>query len=235
MKCAEFETRLNDILDQRRRPDSDAELRQHVHDCHECRRQADAYLAVLTGLGPVESPEACAELTQRVLAEVRGPKLQVRSPIRLPRHMLRRPAGMALLAALVAVVAVPLFWFGSPPERQRSGSLAGAGAPQTAPAKADISHEAPQPLPIGSLATEATDSYRVLATETKQSVAAALQIVPGVGVGFRQPEPPVATTTQSPPWVRGLTDGLQPVTRSTTGALSSFLKVIDMDHEGDAG
>ena len=58
MQCEEFEDRLNAVLDERRRPEWDAELRLHCETCAECRQLAASYDALLDGFYALATPEA---------------------------------------------------------------------------------------------------------------------------------------------------------------------------------
>lgn len=49
MRCSRLETRLNDLLDRRADPRSDAELVAHAAECPRCRRLTDAYVALVRG------------------------------------------------------------------------------------------------------------------------------------------------------------------------------------------
>ena len=50
MKCDEFEAHLNEILDERRRPEWDERLRLHGELCAGCRQLAAAYGVLFEGL-----------------------------------------------------------------------------------------------------------------------------------------------------------------------------------------
>ena len=70
MQCEEFEGRLNQILDERRRPEWDAELRLHCETCVECRQLAADYDVLLDGFYTLSTPPASADMAARVLADV---------------------------------------------------------------------------------------------------------------------------------------------------------------------
>ena len=56
MHCGEFEDRLNDVLDQRQRPEWDPALDEHMGGCAACRETARAYRAVLDGFHALVAP-----------------------------------------------------------------------------------------------------------------------------------------------------------------------------------
>ena len=49
MRCSQLETRLNDLLDRRVDPRSDAEIAAHTADCPRCRHWTESYVAVVRG------------------------------------------------------------------------------------------------------------------------------------------------------------------------------------------
>jgi hypothetical protein len=59
MRCDEFETRLNELLDRRIAPDDDSTLCSHAHRCRKCADSMAAHLAVTAALRdlPPESPD----------------------------------------------------------------------------------------------------------------------------------------------------------------------------------
>jgi hypothetical protein len=70
MQCEEFEDRINAVLDQRERPEWDAELRLHFESCADCRDLATAYGAVLDGYYTACATRSPADLTSQVLAQM---------------------------------------------------------------------------------------------------------------------------------------------------------------------
>jgi hypothetical protein len=55
MRCEQFETRLNDVLDLRGDPRRDRPLAAHAAVCGDCRRLLGSYEAMLGGLAEIES------------------------------------------------------------------------------------------------------------------------------------------------------------------------------------
>ncbi|MEX0711991.1 MAG: hypothetical protein WD278_06555, partial [Pirellulales bacterium] len=68
MQCDEFEPRLNEILDARRRPQSDPALAEHQAHCPDCRRLAASYQAMLAGVAQANVPQASGSLASGSLA-----------------------------------------------------------------------------------------------------------------------------------------------------------------------
>ena len=68
MKCDAFEDRLNELLDERRHPESDAPLIEHVRRCAGCRETLAAHEALFDGLESRNLPSPEAALAERVVA-----------------------------------------------------------------------------------------------------------------------------------------------------------------------
>lgn len=56
MRCSQLETRLNELLDRRDDPRSNAEIAAHTAACPRCRRLTSAYVAVALGSERLRSP-----------------------------------------------------------------------------------------------------------------------------------------------------------------------------------
>lgn len=208
MQCGEFEARWHELLDERRSPESDSEIEEHLRHCPACRQLAAAQEAVLAGLAQAASPAAPDDLAERVLAELRRPVVL--------RFTARRRWLACAAAAVVVAVVVP--WHRIVDLVTVPGEAQQPLAVQIAP-----SSDAPE---LGKLAAEAALPYRRLVRDTGDSLATALQIVPGVGGETDASDTPRGDPPPRADWVDGLSDGLAPVRKSTTGTLNSFLRVI---------
>ena len=62
MRCAEFESRLNDLLDRRMRPDADALLGAHARKCESCGELLFAQELLFEGLSAQPRPEPSAKV-----------------------------------------------------------------------------------------------------------------------------------------------------------------------------
>ena len=93
MQCAEFEDRLNRLLDHRLAPEDDAALTEHAHDCEECASLFHAQQRLFVGLKQdrVQPP---AELALKVVAQQHWEVTRRRS--------VWRNAGWAVLLASAA-------------------------------------------------------------------------------------------------------------------------------------
>lgn len=101
MQCGEFEDRLNAVLDDRNRPEWDADLRLHCQSCASCRQLAAAYGALFDGFYALATPEAPLDMAARVMAELQP------VPVSHARRRALLAAVMATAAALF-VAALPL-------------------------------------------------------------------------------------------------------------------------------
>lgn len=70
MRCDSFETRLNEVLDQRGSPSEDRELRAHAESCAACRDLLVGQQLLFTGLDLAEKPAISSGFTSRVLARL---------------------------------------------------------------------------------------------------------------------------------------------------------------------
>ena len=255
MRCAEFESRLNGVLDRRLWLDADPPLAEHAQTCGECRALAACYEAVVAGLSQARLPQPSSELTSRVLADVAprpasprpdeaaGGVLRRISPVAPGRRRLARSIssrGVIAVAAMAAtvLVAVVMRWGQLDPARQprrnqeplaarqAPGDRVSAGTPgQPALTQATPSH-APNKTPRNK-----RSPYQGLAAETSQTVAVAMQLLPGVGVSAID-DGDAAAAEPASDWVHGVADGLKPVTEPTAGAVNSFLELLAT---GDGG
>jgi hypothetical protein len=93
MQCAEFEDRLNRLLDHRLAPEDDAALTDHAHDCEECASLFHAQQRLFVGLKQ-SRVQASVELAARVVAQQHWEVTRRRS--------VWRSAGWAVLLASAA-------------------------------------------------------------------------------------------------------------------------------------
>jgi hypothetical protein len=251
MQCAEFESRLNDVLDQRRWLDADPRLAEHVRRCSECRNLAAAYEAVVVGLEQSRIPQLSLDLTERVLADCSAAAGSQPQPPLTPAGRLEQPAAPRTnrswaLAALAAAVllAVALRWAVGLAQKLPGQELPAHGDRAVA---ADVKttgdslaerdslpfeiREAPiAPDPQSIRNDDSVGGYGGLAAETSQTFAVALQLFPGIGGDRNEDEH--ATNEPASDWMHGLSDGLKPVTRPTAGAVNTFLHLLASGDEG---
>ncbi len=246
MRCAEFELRLNDVLDQRLWLDSDLALAEHARHCQPCASLAASYEAMIHGLEQAKIPESSFELSARVLAALastssnsdgpdvlRGSFAASQAPLQLPGSIVslshwRLPlAGFALAASVIVAVAI---WKSSAPEAPASklGPSFIAARGHESPA-----HSAAAPAPAASIDATTPDPYRELAEETTQSLVTAMKLFPRVRGATEEPTSDALADPASA-WVHGVSDGLKPVTRTTAGAVNSFFDLLAGGGEGSS-
>ncbi len=223
MKCGEFEVRLDEILDERRRPEWDSRLHEHCDSCQRCRDLAAAYGVLLEGVSTLDMPEAPGDLAVRVLDAY-----QVRP---------RSDAIAAWAAAVFSSAAAVLVAFFL--TRDANRELV-AVAPSPAPAsvqqvergeqvKFDPARWKSVPL-LGAVFASATDNdastdpYAELAKETGRGLANVVLMMPGVAGprGVRPPEPPYGSQGASI-WPAQMSDELRPVTESVNETFNLIL------------
>jgi hypothetical protein len=211
MQCAEFEDRLNAVLDERRRPEWDDEVRLHVESCPDCRRIARSYDDMLDGFCALTAPAAPHDLAMRVLAQWEG-----------PRPAARRARGtLTALAVAAAVVVVVL-----PMVRVTPGNVARPPRPDGRPALAAVGHAWRSLSPTPSLLdVSAPDPvrYSSLAKETGQSLASMMLYVPGVGGSLGIIDGDEMTAGNESSWAGRMSDGLKPLTQSVTQTFGLLL------------
>jgi hypothetical protein len=252
MRCAEFESRLNELLDERLWLDADSSLAEHAQTCSECCKLAASYEALVVGLNQTRLPQPGADLTSRILANVAsrtagsprdeavGVPFGRISPASAEGRSARWSTsriGVAVAAMAAAVLlAVAMRWGAVDPAkqpgqnqdllaaRQKPGDKVAAKTPDAAALKQAAAKANTTPR-------EKLDPYRGLAAETSQSFGMAMQLLPGLGASAKNAGDATAAEPASG-WVHGVSDGLKPVTRPTAGAVNSFLELLAT---GDGG
>jgi len=223
MKCAEFEDRLNQALDERRRPEWDAELRLHCEHCAACRDLAAAYGVLLEGFYALATPEPPADLAIRVVDEMRS----------RPATTRRISLAAALLATAAAALFVIPLWqanrSGEDPA-PRSRPLAVNSTRQHDKARAGWNDVDSLPV-VGQVLVSmrdddrTTDPYEELAKRTGQGLANVVLYMPSIGStpGMIAPG---SVVSGEPTWPQRMSEGLKPVTESVSETLDLLLKAL---------
>jgi hypothetical protein len=242
MQCEEFEDRLNLILDERGRPECDAELELHVEACAECRHIAALYGALLDGFCALSAPDAPADMAARVLVDVRPRRSTTRG----------RWVYAALATAACLLVAIGPLVRRMPPE---DSPLAATTEPASANGRkataVALSAQKRRPARSASLPSQRVllgsamhdslpvfaslpilagdqpgDPYGELAKETGSGLAAIVRYVPGVGGARGIIDAESSAADPDPAWAVQVSEGLRPVTDSVTNTLQLLLKVL---------
>jgi hypothetical protein len=102
VRCEQFQQRLNQLLDERKAWESDAQLAAHSDQCADCRALAGGLESLLAGLDARTMPELSADFTEKTLRRIERD--------RAPRLAWRRAAAPLALAAAVLVTVAAWRW-----------------------------------------------------------------------------------------------------------------------------
>jgi len=202
-----FETRVQEILDRRQSPAKDAELLRAAEANPELGRLLQAYDLCGTFRRPRPSPSV--DLAQRVLTDIR------QAPARPEQRL---PAWFAPFIAVAAtlLIATTISW--------QSHQATNAGVAPVAPQANATAQAKPAQRPgLDRLSRQAAANYRELAASTGRSLNSALSVMQP------SPKPEVAAAKPAPSqddWLRSVPGGLRPLSNSTSGAVSSLLRVV---------
>lgn len=103
MRCDEFETRLQHVLDQRKVPEQDELLRQHARVCFNCQRILALQSQLFDGLELAVIPDLPEDFARRVVREVIPHAGRRRRPV--PWTL-----ALAAVAATLLLAVVPAAW-----------------------------------------------------------------------------------------------------------------------------
>lgn len=230
MKCDEFEAQLDEILDERRRPEWDAQLREHSACCVRCRDLASAYGVLFEGFRSLKLPEAPADMSARVMdAYLARPRSALPAKAALPA------AAAAALLSTAAAVLVAVFLSRGGHREQVALVQPPTAQPQVKHLeriKFDLNQWKKVPL-VGAVFVSAadgndeTDPYEQLAKETGRGLANVVLRMPGVAGprGVRPPEVPYGSDGVSV-WPAQMSEELRPVTESVTETFDLILDTL---------
>ena len=242
MQCEEFEDRLNLVLDERGRPECDAEISLHVEACPECRHVAALYGALLDGFCALSAPKSPADMAARVLVDI-GPS---RSSVRRPMVYAALAAAACLLVAIGPLVrwmspedgslaqkttSAPLAAKKVSPVSLQTSNLQNARSASRLNERVLLGPAMHESLPIlASLPTLAGDPrgdlYGELAKETGNGLAAIVLYVPGIGGARGIIDAESSVVDPEPAWAVQVSEGLRPVTDSVADTLNLLLKAL---------
>ncbi len=203
-----FENRLQDLLDARRSPASDAELARAADEQPDLRPLLAAY--ELLASAPRSVPALQSDLTERVLREWK----QLPTPA--------RPAMPSWLAPLAAVAATLVIATSIAFLAQDRGANRLVDKPSENSAKIAQTPNTDAP-DLNRLTRQAAQNYRSLAANTEASFSSALSVV--------QPNRHKAPTTdptaaQDSNWLRSVPNNLRPLSNSASGAVYSLMRAV---------
>ena len=105
MHCREFESRLNDILDDRGQPRADTQLASHAEACDPCRRLLDGQQALFQGLAQRPLPSLSGGFARRVVQHA-APEVVVARGVSSGRIWWAVATVLSTAAAVLLVVSI---------------------------------------------------------------------------------------------------------------------------------
>ncbi len=220
MQCEEFEHRLNAILDERRRPEWDAEIRLHCEACADCRQIAHAYDDLMDGFYALAGPEAPSDMALRVMADMHPrPELWGRSTV--------AATGALVTAAVVLIAVGPLLWSTSRTPSPQAQSGSGRQIAASAPLNSYPIERLPMvPELISMTQSPDGDPFAGLAKETGQGLANVMLYVPGIGGTKGIIDAETDGDPEEPAWAVQISEGLKPVSDSVTETVNLLLRSL---------
>ena len=217
MQCGEFEDRLNAVLDERQRPEWDAELHLHCETCPCCRQLAATYDRLLDGF----YARVGARRSARHGAACRG---RIAAAARVRRRRLAIGTGMLATAASVLAVVGLLSSNAIRQGEQPSGAPRVARVTESPPNQASLETKLLVSDLTSLAASAGGDPYAGLAKETGQGLATVMLYVPGVGGGRGIIDAEVDRRAGEPAWAVQMSEGLRPITNSVTETFNLLLR-----------
>lgn len=167
MHCEKFETRLQDLLDARLRPECDKELLAHAETCEACREIMALQEQLFAGLEIWEAPAVPDCFTQHTVALAMAAKTLPTVEPRAPRISLAWIGLSVVLAASLVLAIIPFFQHNQP---SNGAAPLAQDEPIPKPAMVDVV-VAPMPQPlVASEVPNLLDTHPV--TFTPQQLAA---------------------------------------------------------------
>lgn len=218
MNCLEAQEQLQHRLDGDSAPDS-AAVERHLSECGPCRELFAAAALFLEGLKSLPRSPITAALTKRIVASVDADRrLRIRS------FRVRVAITAALAASLLLTALAGFLWL---PAAQKSGPAPNLARkddkqrPESPPAIAKSMDDAR--LAVKSLTER-------LADQTAQQAMLLVAAATPADLGPLVSGPAVPEAADAAQTLRyagqGLSDGLEPVTRSTRRALQFFVREV---------
>src|SRR5262245_39137682 len=120
LSCAEFKMRLDEVLDARRQPDRDQQLRDHARRCAKCAQWMDDHKVLLATVGEIAGESPRPDFSFQVLQAVE-----------IQQRQQRRRVWRAALLALAAGLLIAAVGWRIPRGSQLPQELANEGQPPT--------------------------------------------------------------------------------------------------------
>lgn len=223
MQCEEFESRINQLLDEREPPRADARVADHARECVACADVLASYGQVLDIVGSAVPLEMDANPTAQIIAQV---QLAARRRRRLWTTLVPLAVAASLLIALVPLIKMRLDRRDvevvnlqtpapvTPVVSPREVDPAGAGSPQP-------------PLPTDD--RQGVDIVR-MAIEVNEALAGLTDRLSKTPTDDPSPQPaPDVAPNASPEgreWLRNINDRLKPLADTMAAALSAMGRTL---------
>ena len=121
MQCREFDERMHLVLDERRLPQQDEQLRAHARTCQNCHRLLVDQEALFRGIAGFRTRSLPSDFSARVVSQTRA------EPAAAPRPQSRRP--WLLAAGVLSSAAAALIALGIAMNRGPAGQVGPGKAP----------------------------------------------------------------------------------------------------------
>jgi hypothetical protein len=215
MRCAQFENRIQNLLDERGRPEVDAMLRQHAGDCPDCRQRLAGYEALLEGVAARRRSNDVSRqgdvFASQVLQELRDTR---------PRPVRWRLAAAAIAASMAATLILRNPLAEVPKPVLPAKSVASGQDPGKDRLVPRVAHAIKPSTRFSNTADSREDIAR-----DGLSLAAVVLRVPG-GNAAAAAANRVSQFGPQPPWVDEVTSPLRPLASPMAEALKSLLKAM---------
>lgn len=227
MKCEDFELRINDLLDARRRPDDDVELAQAAENDVELRAILESYTALVDAIDHCARPACPAGFAAAVLSRYQD-QLPRESDLEPQPRILALPKRSwywGAAAAVVCVASLPLLSRFLP-----TGRIAGV-APRPAMSS---------PVPVATATIGVADDgstaqrlrgYASTVRRTGAAIADLALLMPDLPLQSQVSLESPAEEEKSDV-VEQVTQGFEPLTDSAVGAIDFLFKVLPARREG---
>ena len=225
MRCEEFESRINELLDERHPPHADERVADHVRECDACADVLAGYqqaLDVVRGGAPVERD---TNPTAEIVAKV---QLAARRGRRLWTTLVPLAVAASLLIALAPLIEMR---FDRRDVQVAGGSKSESDTPSVAPPKVVpvvTDSQRPVPLPddpqgaeIVLMAFELNEALADLRDRLSKTLAEEKSPPPAAGVDDVANDGP-----EGRKWFRNMSDVVKPLTDTMAAALSAMGRTL---------
>jgi len=223
MQCAEFESRINQLLDEREPPRADARVADHARECVACADVLASYQQVLDIIQDSAPLEMDADPTPLIIAQV---QLAARRRRRLWTTLVPLAVAASLLIALVPLIKMRL--------DQRDVAVVNLQTPEpvtpvVSPREVDPAGAGSQQPPLPADDRQGVDIVR-MAIEVNEALAGLTDRLSKTPTDDPSPQPALGVAPDGAPegrkWIRNINDGLKPLADTMAAALSAMGRTL---------